>query len=81
MKMAVFLKTIICYFIFSFDFEKGILSFITKHPTITQAAKYNITGKILVLPVYGNGESTNTFSKYLPALKNIIILPTFELLT
>ncbi|CAH1099244.1 unnamed protein product [Psylliodes chrysocephalus] len=44
-----------------FDFDKKILSFISTHTKVKQDAKYDINGKILVLPVYGKGDTTIIF--------------------
>lgn len=45
------------------DFEKLVLTFTVK-ADIIQKAKYNITGKVMLLPVYGEGESTLKFGKF-----------------
>lgn len=48
---------------FSMDFEKLVLTF-TLQGDFTQTAKYNVTGKVMLLPVYGEGDSTFKFSKF-----------------
>ncbi|XP_066144885.1 protein takeout-like isoform X2 [Euwallacea fornicatus] len=51
------------------DLEKKSLEFWTVHPEIRQKAKYRVKGKILMLPVYGNGNCSlfivNSYTKHL----------------
>ncbi|CAG9856092.1 unnamed protein product [Phyllotreta striolata] len=44
-----------------FDLDKNILTFTSLHPTLEQKAKYDINGKILVLPIFGKGDSVCVF--------------------
>ncbi|CAG9819737.1 unnamed protein product [Phaedon cochleariae] len=46
-----------------YDQHKKILNFTAEHPVLSQEAKYNITGKVLILSVYGNGDSIITLKK------------------
>ncbi|XP_066255887.1 protein takeout-like [Euwallacea similis] len=51
------------------DLEKKSLEFWTIHPEIIQKAKYRVNGKILMLPVYGNGDCSlsivNSYTRHL----------------
>ncbi|VEN57799.1 unnamed protein product, partial [Callosobruchus maculatus] len=44
----------------SLDWDKKTLEYETVSPQIQQKANYDINGKVMVLPVYGKGESTIT---------------------
>ncbi|CAG9819734.1 unnamed protein product [Phaedon cochleariae] len=39
------------------DFDKKILTFTTLYPELRQEGKYSVNGKILVIPVFGTGDS------------------------
>nr|XP_023030123.1 circadian clock-controlled protein-like [Leptinotarsa decemlineata] len=43
-----------------YDSQKNTLEFSSLHPEIRQEAKYDINGKILVIPVFGKGDSIIT---------------------
>lgn len=49
----------------SFDIDKKILTFTKRVPRIDQKAAYDINGKIMVMPIFGNGNSILTLCKYL----------------
>ncbi|KAJ8926177.1 hypothetical protein NQ314_021477 [Rhamnusium bicolor] len=44
------------------NLDNKVLTFTMKMPKLEQIAKYNINGKIMVLPVYGSGDSKITLS-------------------
>lgn len=44
--------------------NKNMIIFNSNSPQIIIAGNYKINGKILVLPVYGQGKCNITFSKY-----------------
>lgn len=55
--LSIFLQTV-----FSFDAETLTLIFVSTFD-LQQIAKYNITGRILVFPVTGHGDSQIDLSK------------------
>lgn len=44
--------------------DKNILTFAILVPKLEQKAKYELDGKVMVMPVFGKGDSHITFSKY-----------------
>ncbi|KAK9892734.1 hypothetical protein WA026_021925 [Henosepilachna vigintioctopunctata] len=51
---------------FEVDLDKGILTIKQSYPGFLMNAEYNMMGKILVLPVFGNGHCTVTLEKVKP---------------
>lgn len=51
-------------FICSLNLEKKFISFVTSAPRFDQISEYDIKGRLLIFPIFGNGKAVLTQSKY-----------------
>ncbi|KAG5861833.1 hypothetical protein JTB14_008265 [Gonioctena quinquepunctata] len=74
----------------SYDAKNKVLTFMALHPEVTQKAKYEFNGKIMVIPVYGEGDSiitlhsltmahTINFKEITNNKKTFLIIDTYKL--
>lgn len=52
-----------CYI--SLDLDKKVLTFTMHLPKLVQKAKYEVDGKIMVMPIFGKGDSVISLCEYL----------------
>lgn len=50
---------------YSVNKDKKIISFITTAPIFEQISDYDIKGRLLIFPIFGNGKAVLTQSKYI----------------
>lgn len=62
--LQIFKELTIFVFVFSFDPEKRHVKFEGTLDKMNMLSNYDISGRILVLPLNGNGPSNITFGKY-----------------